>query len=128
MVWLPSITNGGTVTGNLQINGQAYSSLNTLTYAATIATDCDDGNVHEVTLTGDAILGAPTNQKAGATYIWYIKQDGTGGHTLTFNSVFYFPSGEIITNSEGANEYDVLSGVSDGTNISCSLSKNFVAA
>lgn len=112
--------------GQVTIGGQAFSSLNTLAFAATIATDCSLGNVHSVTLTGDATLGAPTNLKAGATYIWNLDQDGTGGHIITYNSIFIFPAGSIISLSTAALAKDTLTGVYDGTNIRCQLSKEFI--
>jgi len=58
-----------TTTGNMIAQGQAYSQLNTLTPAAAIATDCNAGNVHKVTLNQNSTLSAPTNMVAGATYL-----------------------------------------------------------
>ena len=113
------------VSQNLEVEGQAWSNTATLTDAATIATDCDDGNVFEVTLTDNRTLGAPSNLKDGATYIWIIKQDAGGGNTLSYNSVFKFPGGTAPTLSTGSNAIDVLTGVSDGTNIYCTMQNNF---
>ena len=111
--------------GETIVGGQAYSSMNTLSDAATIATDCSLGNVHEVTLTDNRTLGAPTNLKDGATYIWIITQDGTGSRTLAYNAVFKFPGGTAPTLSTAANSVDILSGVSDGTNIYCNMALDF---
>lgn len=124
---LTAVTTSGdlTVGGNGVFEGQAYSETNTLADAATIATDCDDGNVHEVTLGGNRTLGAPTNLKDGATYIWIISQDGTAPRTLAYNAVFKFPGGVAPILSTGNNEIDILTGVSDGTNIYCTMQKDF---
>ncbi len=110
-----------TTTGNVQVGGQAWSDTDTLTDAATIATDCDNGNVHTVTLAGNRTLGAPTNLKNGATYIWIIKQDATGSRTLAYNAVFKFPGGTAPVLTTTGLAVDVLTGVSDGTNIHCQM-------
>lgn len=115
----------GITRNGIKVSGQAYSAMNTLSDAATIATDCDNGNVHEVTLTDNRTLGAPTNLQDGATYIWIITQDATGSRTLAYNSVFKFPGGTAPTLSTAANSVDILTGVSDGTNIYCSLAADF---
>jgi len=113
------------VVNNIRVEGQAYSETNNLTDAATIATDCDLGNVHEVILTDNRTLGAPTNLKDGATYIWIIKQDVGGTNTLAYNAVFKFPGGTAPTLTTTGGAVDILTGVSDGTNIYCSLSADF---
>ena len=105
------------ITGNLSVAGQMYSPTNTLTDGASIATDCDTGNVHTVTLAGNRTLANPTNLQNGSTYIWVVKQDATGSRTLSFGSAFKFPSGTAPTLSTAANAVDIITGVSDGTNI-----------
>ena len=118
----------GTLSGSVaarEVKGQAFSATNTLTDATTIATDCNLGNVHEVTLTANRTLGAPTNLKDGATYIWKIIQDGGGTNTLAYNAVFKFPGGTAPTLSTGGGDVDILSGWSDGTNIYASLGEDF---
>jgi hypothetical protein len=92
--------------------------------AATIATDCSLGNVFTVTLAGNRTLGAPANLQAGATYIWRFKQDATGTRTLAYNPVFKFPGGSAPVLTTAANTLDVMSGVSDGTSIFCSMTND----
>lgn len=104
---------------------QVYSLMHLLADTATIATDCSKGNVHEVTLTANRTLGAPTNLKDGATYIWIITQDVGGTNTLAYNAVFKFSGGTAPVLSTAGSSVDILTGVSDGTNIYCSLSKGF---
>ena len=116
-----NITGDQILTANLEVQGQAYSPMNTLTDATTIATNCDLGNIHEVTLGGNRTLGAPTNLVDGATYRWVITQDGTGSRTLAYNAVFKFPGGTAPVLSTAAASIDVLIGVSDGTNIYCHM-------
>lgn len=116
---------GYIATDEWKVNTQAYSSTNTLADGVSIATDCSLGNVHTVTLAGNRSLLAPTNLKDGATYIWIIKQDVTGSRTLVFDSVFKFAGGAAPALTTDPNGVDILSGVSDGTNIYCSLSLDF---
>jgi hypothetical protein len=98
-----------------------------LTDAATIATDASLGNVFSVTLGGNRTLGAPTNLTNGATYIWRISQDATGSRTLAYASVFKFPGAVTPTLTTTASRMDILTGVSDGTNIYCGgLLKGYV--
>jgi hypothetical protein len=96
-----------------------------LTDAATIATDASLGNVFTVTLGGNRTLGAPTNLKAGATYIWIIRQDGTGTRTLAYHANFKFPGGTDPTLTTTASAVDMICGVYDGTDLMCNATLNF---
>lgn len=102
---------------NVQVKGQAWSDVVTLTDAATIAWDCNTGNSAVVTITANRTLGAPTNQKAGATYTLRVIQDGTGSQLLAYNAVFKWPGGTAPVLSTGAGDIDILTFVSDGTNM-----------
>lgn len=95
-----------------------------LTDAATIATDASLSNVFTVTLGGNRTMGAPTNLKSGATYIWIITQDGSGNRTLAYNSAFKFPGGVDPTLTTTAAAVDIISGVSDGSSVYCSFIPN----
>lgn len=121
-----SVSRASGITGTaFRADSQAGTDLYTLTDAATIATDCSFGNVFQVTLGGNRTLGAPTNAKAGFTYMWLIKQDGTGSRTLSYNSVFKFAGGTAPTLSTGMNELDIISGMYDGTNFNCVFNADF---
>lgn len=90
----------------------------TLTDAATIAWNMDDGSAAKVTLGNNRIMGAPTNLRAGATYVLMIIQDAAGSRTITsWNSVFKWAGGTAPTLSTAANAKDILSFYSDGTNL-----------
>jgi hypothetical protein len=80
----------------------------TLTDAATIATDLSLGNQFQVVLGGSRTLGAPTNVVAGQSGVIRVVQDGSGGRTLAFNSVFKFPGGTAPTLTTTANAVDLL--------------------
>jgi hypothetical protein len=96
-----------------------------LTDQATIATDASLGNVFTVTLGGNRTLGAPSNLKAGATYIWIIRQDGTGTRTLAYHANFKFPGGTDPTLTTTASAVDMICGVYDGTDLMCNATLNF---
>lgn len=89
----------------------------TLTDAATVAWDTSLGNVATVTLGGNRTFGAPTNLKAGAFYGLAVVQDGTGGRTGAWNSVFKFTAAAAPTLTTAAGGRDYFSFRSDGTNL-----------
>lgn len=104
--------------GNLDLNShQLEVGEQTLTDAAGIDWDMDNGPSAKVTLGGNRTLNAPSNHKAGSTYMLRVIQDGTGNRTLAYNAVFLFPGGTDPTLSTGAGDIDILSFYSDGTNL-----------
>jgi hypothetical protein len=88
----------------------------TLTDGATINWNIASGTIATVTVGGNRTMAAPTNLKIG-TYILHIYQDGVGGRTMTWNSIFKWPGGvaPVLTATAGA--HDVYSFVCDGTNL-----------
>ena len=60
--------------------------------SSTISTDADTGQIFDVRLTGNVTLSNPTNPTNGVTLRWRIKQDGSGGRTVTLDSAFKIPS------------------------------------
>jgi hypothetical protein len=74
-----------------------------------------------VTLGGNRTFAAPTGGVAGVAYRWVIRQDGTGGRTLAFDSAFKFPGGTDPTLSTAADAIDVLICLYDGTRWLCDL-------
>jgi hypothetical protein len=105
-----SPTFTGTVTIDANIANQ------TLTDGSTINWDVSLGSVATVTLGGSRTMAAPTNLKIG-TYILHVVQDGSGGRSLTWNSVFKWPAGVAPTLTSTANRRDLFSFVCDGTNL-----------
>ena len=97
-----------------------------LTDATNISWDLAQNQVASVTLGGNRTLSNPSNQVDGAVYILVVKQDGTGGRTLTFSSNYKFAGGTAPTLTTGANKVDVLTFVSDGTNMFGVSSLNYL--
>ena len=72
--------------GNTGPSGESTVVL--LTDGSSIATDASLGNVFYVTLGGNRTLSNPTNVTSGKRIIWRIKQDATGGRTITLDTKF----------------------------------------
>jgi hypothetical protein len=119
-----------TYVGNLTV-GDASSTMNvvgrvsiasanvlsqTLTDDTTINWDTSLGQVAYVTIANNRTIAAPTNLRVG-TLILHVIQDGTGGRTLTWNSVFKWPAGVAPVLTTTANRRDLFSFVCDGTNL-----------
>lgn len=84
---------------------------------ATISWDTSAAQVAEITLTGNRQLLNATNHNDGFTYLLRVNQDGTGGHTLIYGSEYHFPGGAAPTITATASARDILSFLSDGTNL-----------
>lgn len=92
-------------------------NMTTLTDTSSIAWDLSANQVATVTLAGNRALATPTNQVAGATYLLIVKQDGTGSRTLSYASEFKWVGGSTPTLTTTASAIDVLTFISDGTNM-----------
>jgi hypothetical protein len=96
---------------------QISSALQTLTDAATIAWDANNGMNAVVTLGGNRTLGAPTNLREGTYYTLKVIQDATGTRTLAYNSIFIFPGGNAPILTATGTKFDLLGFFYDGTNM-----------
>ena len=110
--------------GRVRAQSFAYDegSVYVETYSATITPDVYNGNVQEVTLTGDVTFSAFSNPVAGQSLTLIVKQDSTGSRLLT--STMKFAGGDK-TLSTAANAVDIISVFFDGTNYWASLGKDF---
>jgi hypothetical protein len=79
--------------------------------------DTSKGDFAEVTLQGNRTLATPINISAGTQYTLLIKQDATGGRSLSFSNQFLFPNGISPNLTASANTIDLLQFISDGENI-----------
>lgn len=121
-------TSGGTVPLLDAINDwskQQAFTLATLTYASSIDWNVNSAQVAQVTLTGNATLNSPQNEKSGGTYILIVKQDATGGRTLSYGAQYKWPGGIVPTLTPDASAVDVLTFVCDGTNMLGVAAKGF---
>ena len=89
------------------INGGVYTPI-----------QCNS-NVHYIVLDQDLTMGAPTgptNGLSGQVINFIFKQDGTGGWTVAWNSVYHFPSGTIPTITAAAGSVDIVTAQYDSVN------------
>ena len=135
-----NVTAAKVLTSEVAVLGTAQQYTRThnftataLTDNATIAWDLSQNQVAHVTLAGNRAMGNPTNIVAGAVYILIVKQDATGGRTLSFpfgtsgagNTGYRFAGATSAsgapTLSTGANKIDILTFVAtastDGTHL-----------
>ena len=121
------ITDGASLTTAQQYTAQQNVTMVTLTYAATVNTNCNLGNVFYLAATGNFTLADPTNPGSGGCYVWFIKQDAAGSRLITFGSKFKFAGGVAPTLSTASNAMDRLVATYDATNALyyCSLDKGF---
>lgn len=98
-------------------NQQQYFGMATLTAGSSISWNLNDSQVATVTLDQNSTLANPTNQQAGATYVLIVKQPAGNNYSLSFGSSYMFAGGTAptITASNGA--VDVITFISDGTNL-----------
>lgn len=102
-----------------------YAGLTLSESGGNVAWDLHDGVVATLTLEGAWTLSNPTNMEANRTYLLFVVQDGTGGHTLAFDTDYVWPGGTAPTISPGAGAVDVISFLSDGTAMYGVYSQNF---
>lgn len=101
---------------NIYTAQQVFSNGN-LSDAASIAWNLEDFQSTAVTLTDNRALANPTNQIDKGTYVLRVVQDGTGSRTLSFGANYKFSGGIAPTLTTTAGAVDLLSFVSDGTNM-----------
>jgi len=78
------------------------NNVTTLTDAGTIAIDLSSGIHFQVTLGGNRTLGNPTNASAAKEIFVVVKQDATGGRTLSFDTD-WLPLDSTTTVNSAAN-------------------------
>jgi len=106
---------------NFEFRKQSHQdAINVLTDAASILTDCDDGNIHQVTITANRTLANPTNLEV-TTYIWRIIQGGAGNFALSFGNAFKFAGGGVPDLSVTPGAVDIITAVSNGTELQCAI-------
>lgn len=144
----PAITISTSITGMLRGNGTALVAATAgtdfvapgtvtaftaqqnfanaaLTDGASISWNLNTQQAASVTLGGNRTLANPTNLVNGGTYILRVVQDGTGSRTLAYGTAYKWPGGTAPTLSTGANAVDIITFVSDGTNMFGVIQKGF---
>ncbi len=140
----PAITISTTITGVIKGNGTAISAATagtdyvapgtattftaqqvfgaaSLTDASPITWNLATQQSAKVLLTsgvgGTRQLQNPTNMVDGGTYILKITQSATGSNALTYGNAYKWPGGVAPVLSTANNAIDILTFISDGTNM-----------
>lgn len=100
-VWVEvvlGVTDHGALTGLADDDHPQYAKAvfpaTTLTYAATLTPNCNDGLYRKVTMTGNLTVNAPTNAQDGM--IWRGRfRAHNNTYNLTFNAAIKIPTGVI---------------------------------
>jgi len=104
---------------------QQYFYTATLTDATNISWNLDIAQVAQVTLADNRTLDNPTNMRNGGHYTLRVIQDGTGSRTLAYGNAYLFPYGVAPILSTAGSSIDVLTFISDGTNMYGTVQYNF---
>jgi len=80
------------------------------TVTGTVGIDLNNGNVHSVTLTGNATLtfDNPVATGDSSSFTLIVKQDGTGSRTITWPGSVAWAAATAPTLTTTANKFDVL--------------------
>lgn len=101
--------------------GQQYFTQASLTDASPITWNLNTQQAAYVLLTSGVgatrQLQNPSNMKAGGTYTLIVQQSSTGSNALTYGTAYKWPGGTVPTLSTANNAIDILTFISDGTNM-----------
>jgi len=118
----------GKYTGTITSTELSASFLSTDIFAATVSTnttaDCATYNIFSYTL-DDSIELTGSNPVAGASYLFFLTQDGAGAREVTWSSHFLWAGGTAPTLSTDGAAVDIITGISDGTSIYAAASLDF---
>ena len=104
---------------------QQNFSLQTLTWASTLAWNLNTQQVAKVTLAGTTTISNPTNMVAGGTYVLFLTQDATGSRTVTWGANYRWSGATAPTLTTTANATDIVTFVSDGSLMYGTATTNF---
>ena len=109
---IPKLNTSNTFTAGQWIATSALTSSTSITANLSLSNNFTLTLAHYATLT-------PTGLGVGK-FVFIVKQNATGGFSLTFSSAFKFPTGADTTIATAANSVTIIEGVCNGTNIYCS--------
>jgi len=115
-----SVSLGSTASnvGNLTLINTTVTNYTETPYTANSSTAITlaltNGTFQIVTLTGNATITMPT-ATSGKSFLLLLKQDGTGGRTVTWSTVKW-PGNTAPTITSTASRQDIFSFFADGTN------------
>ena len=93
--------------------------------SGSVTIDHNLGSIHTLTLTGDITQLAFSNLATGESGVLVLTQDVTGSHTFASTNMIFAGGAPTLTTAGGS--IDVISYVSDGTNVLASFSGDYKA-
>ena len=118
---------GLTINGNLTYTGQTNNPVyNAGTLIAGYTPNFNNSNIQTYTLSAaTTTINNPLNTKDGAVYTVILKQNATGSRLVTWGSQFKWQSGIAPVLTSIPNGIDILTFISDGTNLYGLIAKDF---
>jgi hypothetical protein len=104
----PSVANVALLNTFQTFTATQASTIQALTYAATVTIDLTQGNDAAITLYGNCIFANPSTMPIGTSGHIKIAQDSTGSRTITWGTYWKFGSAGTPVLSNAANAVDVL--------------------
>jgi hypothetical protein len=118
---------GLTINGNLTYTGQTNNPIYTAgTVTSTHIPNWDNSNIQHVILSAATTnISGGTNFTNGAVYTMLLKQNASGSRTVNWGSEYKWQSGIAPVLTSIANAVDILTFISDGTNLYGLIAKDF---
>jgi hypothetical protein len=118
---------GLTINGNLTYSGQANNPIYTAgTVTASHIPNWNNSNVQHVILSAATTsISGGTNIANGAIYTMILKQNATGSRLVTWATQYKWQSGIAPVLTSIPNSVDILTFISDGTNLYGLIAKDF---
>lgn len=125
---LVNTMTGLTVNGNITYTGQTNNPVYTAgTVTSTFIPNWNNSNIQTVILSAATTsISGGTNIANGASYTMILKQNATGSRVVTWGSQYKWQSGIAPVLTATANAVDILTFISDGTNLYGLIAKNFI--
>jgi hypothetical protein len=122
-----NITSGLTINGNLTFTGQSNNIIYSAgTVTSTHIPNWNNSNIQTVILSAATTnISGGTNIANGAVYTMIIKQNSIGSNTINWGSEYKWQSGIAPVLTSTANAVDILTFISDGTNLYGLIAKDF---
>jgi len=129
-----TITSGdidvGTNIGQKDTTGTWTKSQNVqsvaLTSGTTVVVDASLSNSFTLDLAHNLTINNPVNLVAGGFYTYFVTQDASTFYTVSFGTNYKFKSGSDNSVGDELSKTDVVTCISDGTSMYCSVAKGFV--
>ena len=103
-----------------------YSAIDALGSAenGSVTISAQNSNVHRTVYDG-AMQLTMSAMTPGASYVLFLS-NSVGAAAVTYDpATFKFPGGTVPTNTQVQGAYDIISGISDGVQFFCDMTKNF---